>query len=519
MSVVDVLSREFATLPEVMTEWAREAPSRPALADLDQQMTYGELDRMMDRIAVALRRDGVAPGEAVAICAASCIAYAAAFFGILRAGAVVAPLAPSSTPESLVGMMADCKAKVLFLDAAVGEALAGMADSIAARRVAIDGSQAGEAFDGWLAPQGAKPPLVDTPPGQGFNIIYSSGTTGAPKGIVQPHSMRWGQMRLGVYPRDAVTMISTPLYSNTTLVSFLPTLTNGGLAVLMAKFDAGQFLELSQRYRATHAMLVPVQYRRLMRQPDFDSYDLSSYQVKFSTSAPFSAELKADVLSRWPGGLVEYYGMTEGGGSCMLLAHEHPDKLHTVGQPIPGHDIRLIDEDGNLLSQGEIGEIVGRSPAMMVGYHNQPGKTREAEWTSPDGLRFIRTGDVGRFDEDGFLTLMDRKKDMIISGGFNIYPSDLEAEIVRHDSVLEAAVVGVPSDQWGETPVAFVALKPGHEIVAATLKDWINSKLGKTQRLADLRLIATLPRSHIGKVLKRELREGYTTTPAAEPSL
>jgi len=231
--------------------------------------------------------------------------------------------------------------------------------------------------------------------------------------------------------------------------------------------------------------------------------------MKFSTSAPFPPHIKADVLKRWPGGLIEYYGMTEGGGSCGLLAHEFPDKLHTVGKPLPGHDIRLIDEDGKQVAQGEIGEIVGRSGAMMVGYHNQPGKTSEAEWHSPDGLRFIRTGDVGRFDEDGFLTLMDRKKDMIISGGFNIYPSDLEAEIVKHPAVLEAAVVGVQSDRWGETPVAFVALKPGQSTPPDEIKAAVNAKLGKTQRLADLLILETLPRSHIGKVLKRELRDEY----------
>ncbi|WP_156680016.1 AMP-binding protein, partial [Phenylobacterium sp. Root77] len=160
-----------------------------------------------------------------------------------------------------------------------------------------------------------------------------------------------GQIRRGVYPAESVTMISTPLYSNTTLVSYLPTISNGGTAVLMPKFDAEQFLKLSEKHRATHAMLVPVQYRRLMERPDFDSYDLGSYVVKFSTSAPFSAEVKADVLKRWPGGLVEFYGMTEGGGSCMLLAHEHPDKLHTVGRPIPGHDMRLIGEDGVEVAQ------------------------------------------------------------------------------------------------------------------------------------------------------------------------
>ena len=509
MSVEQVLSQDFGTLAEVIGQQAKERPDKNALVDAKSTMTYGQLDAFMDRMATALQREGVANEDVVAVCATSSVEYGATFFGILKAGGAVAPLAPSSTAESLVVMLKDCGAKVFFLDKGVSDALAGVADQIKAQRVALDGSDAGIPLQQWLAPEGSTPKPVTVTPQQAFNIIYSSGTTGTPKGIVQPHAMRWGQIRRGAYTENAVTMVSTPLYSNTTLVSFLPTVSNGGTVVLMPKFDAEQFLKLSQQYRATHAMLVPVQYRRLMERPDFDSYDLTSYVTKFSTSAPFAAALKADVLKRWPGGLVEFYGMTEGGGSCMLLAHDFPDKLHTVGRPIPGHDIRLIDEDLKEVPQGKIGEVVGRSGAMMVGYHNQPGKTSEAEWHSPEGLRYIRTGDVGVFDADGFLTLMDRKKDMIISGGFNIYPSDLEAEMIQHPDVLEAAVVGVASDKWGETPVAFVALKPGAAVTGDELKAWTNGKLGKTQRLADLILLASLPRSHIGKVLKRELRDDY----------
>ena len=200
----------------------------------------------------------------------------------------------------------------------------------------------------------------------------------------------------------------------------------------MPKFDALAYLQIAARERATHTMLVPVQYQRLMARPEFDSFDLGSFRMKFCTSAPFHAELKADVLKRWPGGLTEYYGMTEGGGTCILQAHLHPTKLHTVGQPAEGHDIRLIDENGREVAKGEAGEVVGRSGAMMTGYHKQPAKTAEAEWFDPQGNRFIRTGDVGRFDADGFMVLFDRRKDMVISGGFNIYPSDLEAILRQH---------------------------------------------------------------------------------------
>jgi acyl-CoA synthetase (AMP-forming)/AMP-acid ligase II len=466
----------------------------------------------MDRVAAALQRDGVKPQEAVAVCATASIEYVSLFMGALRAGVAVAPLAPSSTPESLAGMIGDSGARLFFLDQGVAEAMGEVALPEGVRRIALDGSDVGESFAAWLAAEHAKPAAVEIQPDWAFNIIYSSGTTGAPKGIVQSHAMRWahvGRGAAGGYGQDAVTMVSTPLYSNTTLVSLIPTLAGGGTAVLMEKFDVKRFLDLAQAHRATHAMLVPVQYRRIMEYPGFDAYDLSSFVMKFSTSAPFAAALKADVLKRWPGGLVEYFGMTEGGGTFILVAHEFPDKLHTVGRPAPGHDIRLIDEAGREVAVGEVGEVVGHSPAMMNGYHNQPGKTADAEWRDAGGKRFIRTGDVGRFDADGFLTLMDRKKDMIISGGFNIYPSDLEQVLTGHPQVAEAAVVGVASDRWGETPIALVVLKADAAIEAEALRAWANERLGKTQRLAALSLVPSLPRSAIGKVLKRELRDQY----------
>jgi len=191
----------------------------------------------------------------------------------------------------------------------------------------------------------------------------------------------------------------------------------------------------------------------------------------------------------------------------VLWAHLDRDKLDTVGKAAPGVELRLIDEQGREVAPGEPGEVAGRSGAMMTGYHNRPRETAEAEWFDAEGRRYIRTGDVGRFDAQGFLTLVDRRKDMIISGGFNIYPSDLEAVLRGHPSVREVAVVGVASERWGETPVAFVvaegALDPG------AARDWANERLGKLQRLHAVRVVGELPRSAIGKVLKRELRDAY----------
>ncbi|MCG6207548.1 acyl--CoA ligase [Rhodopseudomonas sp. HC1] len=501
---------DFITLDALVRNTARSAPDRLAVIDGERQLRYAEFDALIDRVAAALQRDGVRPTDTISICALSSVAYAAVFLGALRVGVAVAPLAPSSTPHDFAAMVKDSAAKILFTDDFVAAAMKDAVIDSNIKRVALDDGGSGTAFSGWLAPEGMKPEPVTVDPEWVFNIIYSSGTTGTPKGIVHTHYLRWrqyGQLDPLGYGLDAVTLLSTPLYSNTTLVCFNPTLAGGGTLVLMKKFDAKGFLELAQKHRVTHTMLVPVQYRRIMALPEFGNYDLSSFVMKFCTSAPFAAELKRDILARWPGGLTEYYGMTEGGGSCALLAHEHPDKLQTVGQPMPEHEIRLIDEDGNFVAPGEIGEIVGRSAVIMKGYLNQPQKTAETLWTDKDGNRWVRTGDVGRFDAEGFLTLMDRKKDMIISGGFNIYPSDIEAIASQHADVLEVAVVGMPSEEWGETPVAFAVARPDRNLDPAELKTFTNAKVGKTQRLADVVIVDQLPRSAIGKVLKRELRD------------
>jgi acyl-CoA synthetase (AMP-forming)/AMP-acid ligase II len=511
MTAAELLAQPFSTMPDMIRAHAKDRPNHRAIIDGDRVLTFAEFDTLIDRTAAAMQRDGVGNKGAVAICGPSSIEYVTTFVAALRIGAAACPLAPSSTHEQLAAMVRDCGASLLFVDDSASAALDSVAEKLAVKRIALEGA-ANLSFASWLGPEGAKPADVDIDPEQPFNIIYSSGTTGTPKGIVQPHKMRWGHVRRAEafgYGPDSITVVSTPLYSNTTLVSLIPTLVRGGTIVLMRKFDARGFLELSQKHHATHAMLVPVQYRRLMDLPDFDAFDLSSFRMKTCTSAPFPADLKADVLKRWPGGLVEIYGMTEGGGSCLLRAHEFPHKLHTVGQPAQGHDIRIIGDDGKEVARGQTGEIVGRSMSIMTGYHNQPKKTAEAEWYSPEGERFIRTGDVGRFDEDGFLVLGDRKKDMIITGGFNVYPSDIEAELAKHPAVAESAVVGIPSREWGETPAAFVVLRTGQQVEGETLRQWLNGRVGKTQRLTYLTILPSLPRSSIGKVLKRELRDGF----------
>ena len=502
------LTAAFGTVPDLIRQHARLRGAQIALRQNQRAVDFALLNQWMDRIASALQRDRIEPQQSVAICADNSIEYALVFLGCLRAGVAVVPLAPTAGADNLAAMLHDAQAQLIFVDAAANTTLDQTSAPIPLRRIRLDIDDTVESLQHWAAAIGSAPSPITAQPDWPFNIIYSSGTTGTPKGIVQPNSMRWTHVQRGpvvAYGPNAVTLLATPLYSNTTLVSFFPTLALGGCAILMPKFDTTSYLALAQRYRVTHTMLVPVQYQRLMAATDFDQTDLSSFQMKLCTSAPFAADLKAAVLRRWPGGLMEYYGMTEGGGTCVLAAHLYPDKLHTVGQPAPGHDIRLIDEQGQEVAAGETGEVVGHSSAMMQGYFAQPEKTAAAEWFAPDGKRFIRTGDLGRFDADGFLTLLDRKKDMIISGGFNIYPSDLETILRQHPAVSDVAVVGVPSTRWGETPIGFVKLRQTEDPVA--LLQWINQRVGKMQRIAKIEVVEALPRSAIGKVLKRELRD------------
>jgi long-chain acyl-CoA synthetase len=523
--IAEYITRSFGNFAELFALQARAMPHRTAIICEDESIDYAQLNARADRIAAALQGDGVAPQGAVAICGANSIDYCAAFIAILRVGAAVVPLSPSSTAHQLATMIADSGASHLFTDESMAQELAGAIGDLAVRHINFSRGGPGTPIEKWIAHEGAQPAPVAIEPNWTFNLIYSSGTTGTPKGIAQSFAMRWPHNHLANppgYGPGAVALISTPLYSNTTLVSFLPALAGGGTVVLLPKFNPRSFLELSQRYKVNYAMLVPVQYRRILDDPEFDRFDLSNYRLKFATSAPFGADLKAEVLKRWPGGLIEYYGMTEGGGSCMLAAHEHPDKLHTVGRPMDGHELLVIDENGQIAPPGVAGEVVGRSRSMMKGYHNQPGKTAEAEWSGPGGERYIRTGDLARVDDEGFFTIVGRKKDLIVSGGVNIYPSDLEAVLIEHPAIAEAAIVGAPSELWGETPVAFVVLRASADETA--LQDWANKRLGKTQRISKVVIVTELPRNAIGKIVKRELQaclefeQGKSTTKQKEES-
>jgi acyl-CoA synthetase (AMP-forming)/AMP-acid ligase II len=368
------------------------------------------------------------------------------------------------------------------------------------------------AFETFVGRAAGPPPEVPLGARDAFDVIYSSGTTGVPKGIVHTHGARkasYGGARASYFSPGSVNVLSTPLYSNTTTVTWFITTARGGANVLLPKFSVDAFIDAVERHRVTHAMLVPVQYDRILGSARFRQADLSSLTHLFSTSAPLGADTKRRILDETKADLVEIYGLTEGGPVTVLEARKHPGKLASVGVPSPGVEVRVVDDEGNDVGLGLAGEVLGRSSNMMSGYLNRPEETDAMVFRDAQGRLFFRSGDVGRFDEDGFLHLLDRKKDVIISGGFNIYATDLEAVVAGHPDVVEVAVVGVPSESWGETPVALVVLREGARATAEEVREHANARLGKTQRVAAVELRSALPRNAIGKVLKRELRDPY----------
>ena len=498
-------------LPELFETHGRHNRTKPAVECGDVTRNWGDFAANINRVAHALISRGVGKGDKVAICMGNSVEMLEAMFGAVRAGACVVPLSGLLTGAQLAHLISDSGARSVFGSADFRERLDDARGEIAADLWVGHGFEA----DGWddlaamTAGAATTPPAVSYDLTQDFNIIYSSGTTGLPKGIVQTHRARlhWAFSNATemAFTADTRAMTTTALYSNGTWLMMLPVLFAGGTLHVMEAFDPGAFLSQVEAHKITHTFMVPPQFTMVLDRPEMETTDLSSLTCVLCAGSPLRRELKRAVIERLSPRLFELYGFSEG-FATMLRPHQHTDKFETVGTPVIGFEVRILDEDGEV-PVGTPGEIAGYGAGNMKEYHDRPDLTAELIWRDERGRSFIRSGDVGAVDKDGYLSILDRKKDMIISGGFNVFPADIEEIVGQHPKVRDVTVIGIPHDKWGETCLALII--PAGDADADAVKSWANERLAKHQRLYAVEVRDDFPRNALGKVLKKELRAPY----------
>ncbi len=495
-----------------LADHARERPDKPAVIVGDRALTYGALNERVNRLAHALLSRGIDAGDRVA----SMVPNGSEHFEVLHAaGRIDATMVPINTHfkrEEVRYLLEDSAAKAMIVDA---DFLPEVRDEIGSRALLVVGDGAGaQSYEAALA---ASP--ASDPPGailrHGFNVmIYTSGTTGRPKGVLHPrldpelnHSAQSVMASMWGFTGEDVHLVVGPLYHTAPGGYGFLHLFLGSTLVVMRKFDAEAALALVEKHRVTTVHMVPVNFIRILELPEAmrRKHDLSSLRRVLHAAAPCPEEVKRKIMGVFPEGSVwEYYGMTEG-AATMISPEEWLRKPGSVGRPWPGIELRILDESGNELPPGKVGLIyVSTLSGRRFEYHKAPEKTAAAY----RGGHFT-VGDMGYVDEDGYLFISDRKIDMVISGGVNIYPREIEEVLYRHPEVVDAAVFGIPDDHWGEAIKAVVELRKGAAADAAALGTFCKQHLADYKCPRSFDFVAELPRDPNGKVLKRKLRDGY----------
>ncbi|MCP9955198.1 AMP-binding protein [Actinomadura madurae] len=500
-------------------EIARNHPDRPAVLAPGVPMTYGELHAEVNRLSNALDGLGLRPGDALATVLGNRPEFLTVLLAATQSGLYLVPASRHLTAPEIGYILADSGAKAVVTESVLAGAVSGAAEEAgipAGGRLSVDPAEGFRSTASLCASAGAGPPAERR---MGSIMLYTSGTTGRPKGVRRPlldippemliEVMRQTLMRhLGLGPGDEVHLAIGPLYHSAPCVHAMMALNLGHAVVVAPQFRPEHTLELIQRHGVTNTFMVPTMFHRMLALPDDvrARYDVSSLRQVFHSAAPVPVETKQRMMDWWGPVLYEYYGSTESGPVVVARPHDWLARPGTVGCPVDGVQIKILDPEGAELPPGETGLIYATGQPGFE-YHGDPDKTASSmrgEYYTP--------GDLGHLDEDGWLYMSDRRTDLIISGGVNIYPAEIESALLQHPAVGDVVVIGVPDEDWGQSAVALVEpaedAEPG-DALAAELLAHCGPRLSKLKHPRRVEFRETLPRTPSGKLSRRRVREDY----------